>query len=380
MATNRISAIEYIRGIGMLGVIGIHAGAFSISNPHVNIHLFALLDILTRFCVPIFFFASAFGLFINYKQDAPFSYGNFIKRRLHAVLIPYIVWSLLYMVHATLITGETWQWSPRNLLEHFLFGLASYQLYFLVILVWFYLLMPLWRSIIPFVINKPVKWLSILLVAQIAFNYYSSYLITTNFSSSLVNLLVKHRMSYLVLHYVFIFIFGAVCAARYQDLLAWARRHIGGISVFFLVSIAGMLIPYYWLVLANKYTPVEAVSIIHQLSPVGVLNTLGSSLFLLTWFSLKPPSKLLAYWGEMLGFYSYPVYLVHPFFMYYLNGYLESHGIIMTAKVVIAFYCATVALSLLAGILINKLNQIIPAAGVLLLGKAPAIKKSNPGT
>ena len=38
----RIASIEYIRGLAMLGVIGIHTGAWSLSNSQVNMHLFAL--------------------------------------------------------------------------------------------------------------------------------------------------------------------------------------------------------------------------------------------------------------------------------------------------------------------------------------------------
>ena len=55
----RLSAIEYIRGISMLGVIGIHVGSQYLMNPAANIHLVAVFETVTRFAVPIFFFISA---------------------------------------------------------------------------------------------------------------------------------------------------------------------------------------------------------------------------------------------------------------------------------------------------------------------------------
>ncbi len=60
----RISALEDMRGIAMLGVIGIHVGAqYIVGNHLANAQLVALFEIVSRFSVPIFFFISAFGLF-----------------------------------------------------------------------------------------------------------------------------------------------------------------------------------------------------------------------------------------------------------------------------------------------------------------------------
>ena len=38
----RLPAIEYIRGISMLGVIGIHVGSQYMMNPSANVHLLEL--------------------------------------------------------------------------------------------------------------------------------------------------------------------------------------------------------------------------------------------------------------------------------------------------------------------------------------------------
>ena len=59
----RLPAIEYIRGISMLGVVGIHTGSQYLANVAANMHLVALFEVATRFSVPIFFFISAFGMF-----------------------------------------------------------------------------------------------------------------------------------------------------------------------------------------------------------------------------------------------------------------------------------------------------------------------------
>lgn len=52
----RLAAIEYIRGISMMGVIGIHVGSQYLGNPSANINLTALFEVATRFSVSHFLF------------------------------------------------------------------------------------------------------------------------------------------------------------------------------------------------------------------------------------------------------------------------------------------------------------------------------------
>lgn len=365
--SDRVSAIEYIRGLAMLGVVGIHTGAYSLNNPDVNIHMFAALEIFTRFSVPIFFFVSAFGLFWNYKPEAPFHYGTFLKRRLKAVLIPYLVWSFLYMLHYSLTTGETSVWDGEVVFEYLMLGLGSYQLYFLVILIWFYLFMPLWRALIPILVRQPLRSLSVLLIAQIAFNYYSSYCLIPSSDNYFWQQAIQYRLSYWVAHYVFVFLLGAVCAIRYADFSALLTRYRRIIAVFFYATLSFMLAAYYWLVLQEQYTPAQAVNTVHQLSPEGVLYTLASCLF---FFNLlrRPLSRRVSRWLSLLARYSFPVYLIHPLIMYYLDSWLTSADQVMSVPVVVGFYSITVVGSVYFGTLVYKLGAILPGVGAALVG------------
>ena len=101
MSKRFIRSINYMRGLCMLGVIGIHVGSAALSNPTPNLALIGLLEILSRFSVPAFFFLSAFGMFCSQPLSAPFDYGAYLKRRLKTVLLPYITWSFfLYVVYS----------------------------------------------------------------------------------------------------------------------------------------------------------------------------------------------------------------------------------------------------------------------------------------
>jgi len=120
MSKRFIRSINYMRGLCMLGVIGIHVGSAALSNPTPNLALIGLLEILSRFSVPAFFFLSAFGMFCSQPLSAPFDYGAYLKRRLKTVLLPYITRSFFYMLYTAVLSRNFGIFSPSSLFFSFL--------------------------------------------------------------------------------------------------------------------------------------------------------------------------------------------------------------------------------------------------------------------
>ncbi|MBP2637822.1 MAG: Acyltransferase family protein [Firmicutes bacterium] len=374
MSNSRLVALDYIRAISMLGVIGIHTGAYSLSYSAANPHLFALYEIVSRFSVPIFFFVSAFGLFLSQPLNKEFHYPTFMSKRFRTVLLPYLTWSLLYMLHYTWLSGDTTLWQGPLVFKYLLLGLASYQLYFLVILIWFYALMPLWRILAAWLVKNITLGLTSLLLGQIAFNYYSSYILRANFENHYLNLAIEHRMSYLVLHYLFIFLLGAVCAERFSQFQAYLKQKSSQINFCFLLTLAGMLIHYYYLVYYQHYSLESAVNTVHQLSPLGVLYTASAALFWFKIFSGPLPDKTSALLTQF-GKHSYVIYLVHPFVMYYLLITLNKISQELTPLTTVFFYLTTLAASFCLSWIIEKISRHLPLLGLLLTGSSPAKTK-----
>ena len=79
--TERNRTIDKLRGICMLGVLGIHTGSLALMCASPNPHLYMLLEILSRYSVPAFFFISGYGLFCHYKPGTELNYREFIKKR-----------------------------------------------------------------------------------------------------------------------------------------------------------------------------------------------------------------------------------------------------------------------------------------------------------
>ncbi len=365
MAKKRIVALEYMRGIAMLGVIGIHTGSQYLSNTFNNIHLIALLEIVTRFSVPIFFFISAFGLFYKRDLNQPFAYKDFLLRRMHSVLLPYLTWSFLYLLHYTLTYKEYSFCSIPSLINCLFFGLASYQLYFMVILLWFYLLMPLWIKMVK---HMTKLRLIFLLIFQIAFDYYSSYILTGNFSSFFINHLIDYRLNYWVFHYLFIFILGAYCSIHYENFLIFLKRYSRKITLLFFLSLFGILGYYYSLLYLLGYSTESAINTAHQLSPAGIFYTIGTTLFLFYIFTFKTFPKQIRIFCSLLGKHSYFVYLFHPFAIYYFALFLASQGKLMTAPITILFFFAVTFFSILVAICIDKIGKLYPIFTLLLTG------------
>lgn len=368
MTKPRLPAIEYIRGISMLGVIGIHIGSQYLGSPAPHADLTAIYEIVTRFAVPIFFFISAFGIFYNMDIHEPFSYRAFIQRRAKAVFLPYLLWSLFYLWHDSILYHSGFPSVPY-LAELLFFGNAKYQLYFLVILLWFYLLMPLWICILR---RATPLWLILLFLLQVAFDYESSFdmdfiLWTYTLDDSFWKSLLLYRLNYLPFHYAFVFLVGGYAAIHFEAFLRLIKERSILITLFFFGSLAALLRFYYDL-MARGYTQMDAVNTAHQLSPQGIVYTIAASLFFFMVFTYQRYPACLNPIFSLLGRHSYFAYLVHPLFIGYYTLYLENRGIILTAYKSVALYVLVLVSSILAAVLCRKLGKVIPYFNLCTIG------------
>lgn len=372
----------------MLGVVAIHIGAQYLSNPAPNMGLVALFEVVSRFSVPIFFFLSAFGLFYKIDLAAPFDYGKFLRRRFKAVLLPYLIWSALYIIHDGFFY-ETGLPSLSSLLVILFFGLAKYQLYFLVLLIWFYLLMPLWIKIIR---HLTPTIFAIIFFLQIAFNYFSSYsedLFLYSISlpeDSILRLFLIWRLNYLVLHYVFIFLLGGILAVHSQKFFDRMASHKLIITAIFFMT---LIIYVEWFLLMpemKNYTPLDAVNTAHQLSPLGFLYTIAATIFLFMIFQCVHLGKILQKIFGVLGKNSYFIYLFHPFVITYLAAEFSRLGQTMTATNAMIFYFLTVFISLAVSLLwkgvlhLKKFFTGLILVAAIIGGNAEAVQVEGRGS
>ena len=357
----------------MLGVIGIHVGSQYLMNPVANAHLVAVFEIVTRFAVPIFFFISAFGLFYNLDMSKTFDYKNFMQRRFKTVLIPYLTWSFFYIIH------DNWHYGYglpdiSYLLKLIFLGLSKYHLYFLVILLWFYLLMPLWIKIVK---NISPKEMIALLIVQIIFDYFSSYSTTLNNliyslpENSFLRDLLYWRLNYLVLHYIFIFLLGGYLAVHIDKFFDFIRNNRITIGLAFILSLISLMTYHYILIFIQKLPLEAAVNTAHQLSPLGIIYTITASIFFFTLFSFAKFSENVKSILSILGKHSYFAYLFHPFIITYLTLILQMSGRIMTAPIAIIYYFIVLLLSMFIANKFRNLGTKYSLINKLTIGVYP---------
>ena len=427
----RNTIIDNLRGICMLGVIGIHIGSLALA-PN-NFTLYLLLEILSRYSVPSFFFISGYGLACTDKgllSGSRLNYIDFMKKRLRGAGLPYLSWSLFYMLYFWLILPPGFvSWNPLHVAYVLFFGLGCYHLYFMVILLWFYASYPLWRQLLRIIIHQNIPFMLVLLfIFQLAFNWWTTHPgLNTAGWSVLAKNFFDYRLNYLPLHYLLIFISGGLAACYWEKFIALLRRYSVIVCLIFAASVAWDVQSCYEAVTVKGYTLIDLANTYHQLSPQGLCYTVGSLLFFclaLDWLERRAQAKahteapnalqsipqaashteapnalqsilqaaphteaplggschrkvtergslasLLYKAISTLSTYSMLIYFVHPLLLDWLSSAYNHFGIIMTVKKVALSYVLLVLGSLALSILLTKIFAKCSTLKLLFTGK-----------
>lgn len=393
----RNTIIDNLRGICMLGVIGIHIGSLALA-PN-NFILYCFLEILSRYSVPAFFFISGYGLACTDKTlltSGTLDYCNFIKKRLRGAGLPYISWSLFYLAYFWLILPPGYiSWHPLNIAFVLFFGLGCYHLYFMVILLWFYGSYPLWRILLRCMIKHSIALgLSLLFIFQLTFNWWTTH---PNIDANHWGLLAKnffiYRLNYLPLHYLLIFMGGCLAAIYWHHFISWLRRSSLIVIIVYIASIICHAGSAYYSYNYKGYSLLDLANTYHQLSPQGLLYTIASILFF-CWLLdileqkgstreqtlpkqpvsavINKPNKLLPTLQQaisVLSHYSMLIYFIHPLLLEWMTSFYTKLGIVMTVKKVSFSYCALVLGALLASILLSKIFAKCSTLSLLFTGR-----------
>lgn len=376
----RNTIIDNMRGLCMLGVIGIHIGSLALAPNSFTLYL--LLEILSRYSVPSFFFISGYGLACTDKgllAGSALNYIDFMKKRLRGAGLPYVSWSLFYMLYFWLILPPGFvSWEPLHVAFVLFFGLGCYHLYFMVILLWFYGTYPLWRKLLRIIIHHNHAFMLVLLfIFQLLFNWWTTH---PGVNSSTWSVLAKnffdYRLNYLPLHYLLIFISGGLAAVYWEKFLAFLHKYATGVILLYLASIGWDVYSCYDAVKSKGYSLLDLANTYHQLSPQGLVYTIGSILFFclaLDWLEKKSGgcaiAALLYKAISILSAYSMLIYFVHPLLLDWITSAANYFGIIMTVKKVTLAYVLLVCGSLALSVLLTRLFAKCSTAKLLFTGK-----------
>lgn len=135
---SRYNYIDVLRIISSIAVIAIHIIMYYI--PSFSVHStgwtgLMCSKVITQFAVPVFFMVSGATIFSSTREE---SYGNFIKRRLIKIAIPFLAYSIIYYLFYVFVKHEyafgiyefIKRFFNKNIQGHFWYLYALIPLYF----------------------------------------------------------------------------------------------------------------------------------------------------------------------------------------------------------------------------------------------------------
>ena len=184
----------------------------------LSYYVLRLVEQLIAFSVPSFLFVSGFFIAFVAAKSPLAERWKIAWKRILALLIPYLIWSLLTILGDTLLGAKI---APMNLLKMLVFGRAREPYYFIPLLIQLYLLSPL-------ILAMAKKNWKILLAGAFLIQMFVQclrYLELLGLESAALDMLIRFTPSWLFVTKVFWFVFGVVVYLHLQQFVPWLDRY-----------------------------------------------------------------------------------------------------------------------------------------------------------
>jgi surface polysaccharide O-acyltransferase-like enzyme len=286
---DRIAYYDILRAIAIIGVLAIHCTflGFQFEFNSFDFNITVLWKNFINFSVPLFISLSGF-FSANKNVETKENYLLFIKKQIPRVLIPYIIWSILYLGLSAYFGG-----APFNeLFVRFITFQSSPEFYFILLIIQYYLLLPVLKKLASskgLYLSLAISLISCVIIFKL--RYFNDYLVLQILYTGLFPI------------WLIFFVFGLYI--RNNQIKLNNKLIIVLAFIFYVLSIVETLF-------SHLYFNIE---ILFAATSVKVSSFLFSLLILMYAFkniSMKE-NKILQYTGEV----SFGIFLSHPLFLYY---------------------------------------------------------------
>ncbi|HVB20940.1 MAG TPA: acyltransferase [Ktedonobacteraceae bacterium] len=319
-----IYELDPLRATTAIVVVLVHVLAFTayLNRTTIGIEIQNAAVIAVHYTREMFMFVTAFALVYVY-YGKPFSASRFFTRRALGVLLPYCVWSLVYLLFNQFVfhgqVQPTFGAFFSTLIYDIMTGRASYQLYYILLTVQFYILFPLFLPFVSFIKKHPWSTLAVSFVLELILLYLDYHTLQRGEGahSSFWQFISQYQDS-IVFIYQFYFILGALTALYLRQIFAFLQR-FGWLTIIgFLGGIGALWIHFFIQILYYKEPMGYAVSV---LQPIMVFYSLGTIAFFFwlahLWAKNTTPAtnpRSYKLWST-LSDASFGVYLIHGLFL-----------------------------------------------------------------
>lgn len=232
-----IYELDPLRACTALGVVAVHAIYYTafLNSSEIGYQMQNAVVVTFHFTREVFIFVTAFALVYVYNGRA-ISARQFWKKRAQGVLLPYAVWSIIYVLinSKSLTPGEF----VRNSIVGILTGNASYQLYYILLTMQFYLIFPLFLPFIQKCARHP--WITLAISFVLQFLLFAIDYATLQRSNQPFWQVVSDYQNRFLLIYQFYFMLGGLSALYFQQVRAFLLRYGNLILGAFLLTLAAL--------------------------------------------------------------------------------------------------------------------------------------------
>ncbi len=295
-----IDWISNIRLIALYAVIILHCSAPLLMQygkvPASDWWTADFLNALVRFAVPVFVMVT--GALLLHRE---YEIGDFLKKRLVRVVLPFLFWSLVYIWYSWYneeITFGSDVWANIRLVLHLLKYGSSYHLWYVYMLIGLYFFIP--------VIGKYVRNATEKELLYFLFVWFAVMLITQPYLSRYNPAVDMHYFAgyagYLVLgHYL-----------AFKD---FNVRHLRGWMVaLFVFSVLLIAIGTRLLIAYPKW---PGTMFYEPVNPAVLM--LSGSIFIIVKLTVPKVSPVIIRMRDFAGKYNYGIYLGHALVLYFLD-------------------------------------------------------------
>lgn len=307
--------LNTMNAIACLLVILIHVLSFAIGALKRNSWQLVALFFpwkVSGFVVPMFLYTGAvkMGLYYSKKGLSVRDYSSYVLKRIKKIYLPYVLWVIIYYI-AFIFIGYV----RGDIGEFFLYlldGNLSSPFYYVIIVMQFYLLLPVW----VWMVKKVPAYVGVL-----------GAVLVTLISYQLPNIVVGFKYFDRVFpSYLIFWVIGLYAGKYYESVVNMLRNRSG-----LIISVSGVL--FY---LGLSYFQYRTQRYFFNMGTIKIVNDI-LSIALVQAIALKLNDVKGRIRGVIDGIYesSFSVYLSHCLFLTIFTYYLQIKGV-TDIKVLIA--------------------------------------------
>lgn len=347
----RLKEFDYIRAISIIAVIMIHIGTSGLIIRYGNeitlkhpMSTYYAYHQITAFAVSAFVCISGLVLCLKYK-DKSFNYFKFIGTRIWYVIIPFAIWTLVYLKLNNL---------PLDQLGiALLSGGSHYHMYYIPLIFSLYLLFPLFRLFVKKFASP--WWLVLLLLLQ----HYAQIRLNTWFTPEALEL-------FQLRYFVFLFAVGCYVGEYYNETKAFINKYINTIIGLLGAVLLYKIIFFYYSVYHLKTLFKDVPQTITFDNKIYTLLIVA----IIIYITPQVKNRVIDFILDRLGKNSFGIYLIHPLIIKGIEDIVKQNKWFnLSSETVLGVLVITVVISCA----ISELVNLIPY-GFLLVGRNGALK------